>query len=31
LLQYDPGIDSASKRNLYQEYLLGGKGGEAKS
>jgi len=23
---YDPGVDSASNRNEYQEYLLGGKG-----
>ena len=26
-LQYGPGVDSASNRNEYQEYLLGGKGG----
>jgi hypothetical protein len=25
--QCGPGVDSASKRNEYQEYLLGGKGG----
>ena len=24
---YDPGVDSASNRNEYQEYFLGGKGG----
>jgi len=24
---YDPGVDSASNRNEYQEYSLGGKGG----
>jgi len=24
---YDPGFDSASNRNEYQEYFLGGKGG----
>ena len=24
---YGPGVDSASNRNEYQEYLLGGKGG----
>ena len=24
---YGPGVDSASKRNEYQEYFLGGKGG----
>ena len=26
-LHYDPGVDSASNRNEYQEYFLGGKGG----
>jgi hypothetical protein len=25
---YGPGVDSASKRNEYQEYFLGGKGGQ---
>jgi hypothetical protein len=25
---YDPGVDSASNRNEYQEYFLGGKGGQ---
>jgi hypothetical protein len=25
---YDPGVDSASDRNEYQEYFLGGKGGQ---
>ena len=25
--QYGPGVDSASNRNEYQEYILGGKGG----
>ena len=25
--QYGPGVDSASNRNEYQEYFLGGKGG----
>jgi len=24
---YGPGVDSASNRNKYQEYFLGGKGG----
>jgi len=27
LPHYDPGVNSASNRNEYQEYLLGGKGG----
>jgi uncharacterized membrane protein YhdT len=27
LPHYDPGVDSASNRNEYQEYFLGGKGG----
>jgi hypothetical protein len=26
-LHYGPGVDSASNRNEYQEYFLGGKGG----
>ena len=26
---YDPGVDSASNRNEYQGYLLGGKGGRS--
>jgi hypothetical protein len=26
-LHYGPGVDSASNRNYYQEYFLGGKGG----
>ena len=25
---YGPGVDSASNRNEYQEYFLGGKGGQ---
>jgi hypothetical protein len=25
--RYDPGVESASNRNAYQEYILGGKGG----
>jgi len=25
--QYDPGVDSGSNRNEYQEYFLGSKGG----
>ena len=27
-LHYGPGVDSASNRNEYQEYFLGGKGGQ---
>jgi hypothetical protein len=27
--QYGPGVDSASNRNEYQEYFLGGKGGRS--
>jgi hypothetical protein len=28
-LHYGPGVDSASNRNAYQEYFLGGKGGRS--
>ena len=28
LSQYGPGVDSASNKNEYQKYLLGGKGGQ---
>jgi hypothetical protein len=27
-LHYGPGVDSASNRNEYEEYFLGGKGGQ---
>jgi len=27
IFHYGPAVDSASKRNGYQEYFLGGKGG----